>query len=83
MAACVNIIPGATSVYRWKGKIESNSEYILVIKSRRDLVTTIQEAFVTLHPYDTPELIALPILDGSEAYLNWLDEALTQVSKTT
>src|SRR4051812_319851 len=71
LAACVNIIPGAISVYRWKGKIESNSEYVLVIKSRRDLVATIQQAFVTLHPYDTPELIALPILDGSEAYLNW------------
>lgn len=72
LASCVNIIPNATSIYRWKGSIESASEYILIIKSRRDLVKNIEEAFRTIHPYEVPELIALPIAAGSEAYLNWL-----------
>jgi periplasmic divalent cation tolerance protein len=83
LAACVSIVPGATSVYRWKGKIESSSEFMLVIKSRRDLVRKIWEAFVTLHPYDTPELIALPIVDGSPIYLDWLDESLSHETKIT
>ena len=76
LAACVNIVGGATSVYRWKGGIETASEFILFIKTKRDLVAKIQEEFVTIHPYQVPELIALPIIDGSPLYLNWLDEAL-------
>ncbi|HEY3739514.1 MAG TPA: divalent-cation tolerance protein CutA [Bryobacteraceae bacterium] len=72
LAACVNIMPGATSVYRWKGSIEAAQECILIIKSRRDLMGNIEEEFRTIHPYEVPELIALPIAAGSEAYLNWL-----------
>ena len=76
LAACVNIVNGATSVYRWKGKIETASEFILIIKSKRELVMKILEEFLTIHPYEAPELIALPIVDGSRTYLNWLEEAL-------
>jgi periplasmic divalent cation tolerance protein len=71
LAACVNILPGATSVYRWKGAVETASEFVLVIKSRRDLLTQIEREFATLHPYEVPELIALPIGDGGAAYLEW------------
>ena len=73
LAACVNIIAGATSVYRWKDKIETASEWMLVIKSRRSLVTQIEQEFATIHPYELPELVALPLLDGAKAYLEWLD----------
>ncbi len=77
LAACVNILPGATSVYRWKGAVETASEFMLVIKSRRELLARIEEEFRTVHPYDTPELIALPIVDGSAGYLGWLNESLS------
>jgi periplasmic divalent cation tolerance protein len=76
LAACVNILPGARSVYRWKGQIEDASEWILVIKSRRDLFGALRAAFAKLHSYEVPELIALPVVDGSESYLQWLDREL-------
>jgi periplasmic divalent cation tolerance protein len=76
LAACVNIVSGVASVYRWKDKIETAREFTLIIKSRRDLVPKIEEAFSKIHPYEVPELIALPIVDGSPVYLNWLDQAL-------
>ena len=76
LAACVNILPAARSVYRWKDKIEEAAELVLVIKSRRDVFGKIQEAIAHLHTYEVPEVIALPVVDGSEAYLNWLDREL-------
>lgn len=76
LAACVNIVPGATSVYRWKGTIEATSEFILIIKSRRDLVESIEQELAAVHPYEVPELIALPIVDGGKAYLAWLGNEL-------
>ena len=76
LAACVNIMPGATSVYRWKGAIETASEWMLIIKSRRDLVAKIEHEFASVHPYEVPELVVLPILDGSKAYLAWLAHEL-------
>ncbi len=78
LAACVNILPGARSVYRWKDRIEDAAEFVLVIKSRRDVFTKLREAIAHLHSYETPEVIALPVVDGSETYLNWLDGELTQ-----
>jgi periplasmic divalent cation tolerance protein len=73
LAACVNILPGARSVYRWKDKIEDAVEFVLIIKSRRDIFLKLREAIAHLHSYETPEVIALPVVDGSDAYLNWLD----------
>jgi periplasmic divalent cation tolerance protein len=75
-AACVNILPGARSVYRWKDKIEDAAEFLLIVKSRRDVFVKLREAILRLHSYETPEVIALPVVDGSEAYLNWLDREL-------
>ncbi len=77
LAACVNILPGARSVYRWKGKIENSTELVLIIKSRRDLFTALRAEIAKIHSYDVPEVIALPIVDGSEAYLGWLDRELS------
>lgn len=78
LAACVNIIPGVRSVYRWQDKVEDAEEWMLVIKSRRDLFEALKEALASQHSYEVPEVIALPIVDGSEAYLAWLDREMTK-----
>ncbi|MCU0247809.1 MAG: divalent-cation tolerance protein CutA [Bryobacter sp.] len=76
VAACVNILPGARSVYRWKGAVEEAEEHVLVIKSRRDLFDSLQRELASLHTYEVPEVVALPIIAGSESYLSWLDGEL-------
>jgi periplasmic divalent cation tolerance protein len=76
LAACVNILPGARSIYRWKEGIEESAEVLLVIKSRRDLFPALRAALEKLHTYEIPELIALPVVEGSEPYLAWLDREL-------
>jgi len=76
LAACVNILTGARSFYRWKGEIEQASEVVLVIKSRRDIFEKLREAILHLHSYEIPEVIALPVIDGSDAYLSWIDREL-------
>jgi periplasmic divalent cation tolerance protein len=76
LAACVNILPGARSIYRWKDKIEDAAEFVLVIKSRRDVFDKLRAAIARLHSYEIPEVIALPVVDGSDAYLKWLDREL-------
>src|SRR5262245_17931993 len=75
-AACVNILPKAHSIYRWKDQVEEATEWLLVIKSRRDLFATLQAEIAKIHTYEVPELIALPVIEGSDAYLAWLDREL-------
>ena len=77
LAACVNILPRARSVYRWREKIEDAGEWVLLIKSRRDLFAALRSEIQKIHTYEVPEVIALPVVDGSEAYLGWLDGQLT------
>lgn len=76
LAACVNIVPGARSIYRWQGKLEDSAEWLLIIKSRRDLFDRLRAAIAETHSYEVPEVVALPVVDGSEAYLAWLDRSL-------
>lgn len=76
LAACVNILPHVRSIYRWNEKVEDSGEWMLVIKSRRDLFVALRAAIEKIHSYEVPEMIALPVLDGSEAYLRWLDHEL-------
>ena len=76
MAACVNIITGAESIYRWKGKVESARECLLMIKSRRDLFAALRAEIQKLHTYEVPEIIAMPVVEGSQPYLAWLDYEL-------
>lgn len=77
LAACANILPGAvTSIYRWKGEVESARERLLLIKTSRKRLAELQAAVERLHSYDVPEFIALPIAAGSRAYLAWLEENL-------
>jgi periplasmic divalent cation tolerance protein len=76
LAACVNILPGVSSVYRWKGTVERVSEIILLIKTSQPLLAQVQAEIERLHSYELPEVIALQIVDGSERYLEWLDQGL-------
>ena len=79
LAACVNIFPGSViSVYRWKGKVESARERLLLIKTSQKLLPKLQAAVQRLHSYDVPEFIAVPVIAGSRAYLAWLDENLKE-----
>lgn len=73
LAACVNVIPGVTSIYRWEGKLQRDQEWLLVAKSRRDVLDALVRRVQALHSYDVPEIIALPLAGGSEAYLRWID----------
>ena len=77
LAACVNILPGARSVYRWKGAIESSSEWMLLIKSSRERFDRLSARLEKLHSYEVPEVVALPVVDGSSNYLNWLEAELS------
>jgi periplasmic divalent cation tolerance protein len=75
LAACVNILPGAiVSIYRWKGKVESAREKLLIIKTSRRRLAKLQAVVERMHSYDVPEFIALPIVARSRAYLAWMDE---------
>jgi len=72
LAACVNVVPGLTSIYAWKGAVETERELLLVIKTRRQRFEELRAALVELHPYEVPELIALPVEAGHAPYLEWL-----------
>ena len=73
LAACVNVVPAVTSIYRWKGKLEREQECLLVIKTRAERFEALREALVALHPYEVPEVLALPVVAGHRPYLEWLD----------
>lgn len=74
LAACVQHTPIA-SVYKWKGKTESASEHLLIIKTRAENFKAVEEMIKELHSYECPEVIALPINDGSKSYLSWIRES--------
>jgi periplasmic divalent cation tolerance protein len=77
LAACVSMMPGIRSVYRWRGAVEDAAEICLMIKTTQRLFPALSEKLVTLHPYDVPELIALPVSDGLPAYLQWVKDETT------
>jgi periplasmic divalent cation tolerance protein len=74
LAACVNIVGGVRSIYRWKGKTEDEGEVLMVVKTRGALFPDLMKRIKELHRYSVPEIIALPIVEGSEDYLGWLKE---------
>lgn len=76
LAACVNVLPGVRSVYRWQDAIEDQEELLLVIKTNRTLLEELRDEIERLHSYEVPEVIALPIVDGSERYLAWMTREL-------
>jgi periplasmic divalent cation tolerance protein len=76
LAACVNIIPHIGSIYRWQGKMESSTEWLLLIKTTQQKFPAVRDAIRQLHSYDLPECAVVAIEDGSEAYLNWIGESV-------
>lgn len=76
LAACVSIIPGVTSVYRWKGEVHKDEEFILLIKTRTEVYDALEEAIRERHPYELPEIIAIPIEMGLQPYLSWIDDSV-------
>ncbi len=80
LAACVNVFPIMESVFRWEGRLDEATERQIVIKTSRARVPALWERVRALHPYDVPEFIVLPIMDGSAAYLKWLSESTSPMA---
>lgn len=76
LAACVQIAGPVTSIYRWKGKVESAQEWQCIIKSRADFFDKVAAAIKAAHSYETPEIIAVPVIAGSREYLDWMSDEL-------
>jgi periplasmic divalent cation tolerance protein len=76
LAACVNVVPGVRSFYRWKGEVDSGVEFLLIVKTSRDLFPALRAEMEKLHPYELPELLALPVVAGAENYLSWFQACL-------
>lgn len=74
LVACVQVVGPIESTYWWKGKIEKATEWLCLIKTRKELFGEVEKAIKELHPYETPEIIALPITVGSKEYLEWIGE---------
>jgi periplasmic divalent cation tolerance protein len=72
LAACVNQLPGMQSIYMWQGKLQNEREIQLVIKTTQQQWATLAERLLALHPYEVPELIAIPVCAGSQSYLDWV-----------
>lgn len=78
LAACANVVGGVTSVYRWQGEVTEEDESLALIKTTGDRIEALRERVSELHPYDTPEFVALRIDAGSEDYLSWIEEAVSE-----
>ena len=76
LAACVNVLPEMTSVYRWEEAVQEDRERQLIIKTTRQALDAVRERVHALHGYDLPEFLVLPIASGSERYLRWIDESV-------
>ena len=77
LIACGNIIGPVCSIFRWSGKIEKAEEYLTIMKTRKNLFEKLAEAVKAMHSYEVPEILAVPVVDGSKAYLDWLESCLT------
>ena len=78
LAACVNIIPNIKSIYRWKDKISTDSEFLLIIKTMKSVENKVIQCIKKHHSYDTPEIISFPITGGDKRYLDWMYDSVVQ-----
>ena len=76
LAACCNLLPGVDSIYRWEGEVQEEKEILVIIKSTRERYRELHDRLQAIHPYDVPELIALPVLYGSQPYLDWVEDSV-------
>ena len=74
LAACVNIIPSVRSIYRWQGRVEDEQEVLMIVKTKKSLFERLQQRVKELHSYEVPEIIGLPLAEGSKEYLDWLGQ---------
>jgi len=79
LAACVNIVPGIASIFHWQGNVENDNELLLIAKTRGDLFNRLATSVKQIHPYDVPEVIAVPIIAGSNEYLAWIDTETAEI----
>jgi periplasmic divalent cation tolerance protein len=77
LAACVNVVPGVRSIYRWKGRVESDEELLLVMKTTAERFAALEAALLQAHPYSLPEVVALRVERGHAAYLEWLEQSVS------
>jgi periplasmic divalent cation tolerance protein len=75
LAACVNVVPGLRSTYRWNDVVQVSEEVLMIVKTTAACLAAARERLVALHPYDVPEAVALPIVDGHDAYLQWVSRS--------
>jgi periplasmic divalent cation tolerance protein len=75
LAACCNILKGARSIYVWEGKLQDENEALVLVKTRRSLFHALESEIRSLHSYSNPEIVALPIVAGSDAYLHWVEQS--------
>lgn len=78
LAACANVLPGMTSIYRWQGHIQEDAEAVLILKSRDDLIRAVVARIKALHSYDVPCVVALPIAGGNPDFLKWIESETLQ-----
>lgn len=78
LAACVNILPGMTSIYRWQDRIETAQEHLLLVKTRRDIYQSVEQAIRLNHSYELPEIISVSLENALPEYLEWIDSCLSK-----
>lgn len=83
LAGCVQVVGPITSTYRWEGAVTTDEEWLCLIKTSADLYPILERELEALHPYDVPEILALPVVRGSQAYLDWLGDELRPPSPET
>jgi periplasmic divalent cation tolerance protein len=81
LAACVNLVPGVQSVYRWKGQVADEAETLLVVKTTDALLGALRRRVVELHPYAVPEVVALEVVDVHPAYAQWVEESVSDATQ--
>ncbi len=74
LAACVNVVPAIQSYFKWGNQVKNETEYLLVIKTTKNQYTQIEKKIIALHPYELPEVVVVPVIDGSRAYLDWVGQ---------
>ena len=80
LAACVNIIPGLTSVYEWQGNIETSQEHLLLVKTKTTAFQAVETSILSRHPYELPEIISIPLNNGLANYLSWIDDNVAPIN---